>query len=448
MFLFDAQLFWYRLVFMTELLVAEGLFTYKLKKRKHFFLRAAAATVASYAFTFLFPIATFDAFYISVMFFALFAFTVFALAFCYNAPLLSVFFCALAAYTVQHTAYEIYSFIVTVSGLDVGNTGAYGQSGGGAASNENLPFTAIIYADSYAVIYWLAYLFFGTRIRKNADLRINNVYLLVLAALIVVVDIVLNAVVTYRVDADSDMVLVIVTYIYNVLCCVLALLIQFGLLTQKKIEKELDTVHRLWHEDQEHYALTKENIDLINLKCHDLKHQIRRIGRSGKLSDDMIREMESAISIYDSTVKTGNEALDVILTEKSLYCQKNNIKLTCMADGEKLAFMSQADIYSLFGNALDNAVEAVGKLKEEDKRTIGLTVKSSREFLSVSIHNYYDDEIEFEGGLPLTTKDDKRYHGFGMKSIKLITEKYDGELSVVAKNGIFNLNLIFPLSDF
>lgn len=446
MFLFDSQLFWYRLVFLTELLVAEGLFTYKLKKRNHFFLRAAAAIVASYAFTFLFPILNFDAAYVSIMFFALFAFTVVALVFCYKAPPLSVFFCALAAYTVQHAAYEIYSFIVTVTGLDIGNSGAYGQTA--ATDGNNKAFTAIIYADTYAIVYWLAYLVFGTRIRKNDDLRINNIYLLVLAAVIVVVDIVLNAVVTYRVTADSDTVIIIVTYIYNVLCCVLALFILFGLVAQKKIEKELDTVHRLWHEEQEQYALSKENIDLINLKCHDLKHQIRRIGKSGKLSEEVIEEMESAISIYDSAVKTGNETLDVILTEKSLYCQSNNIKLTCMADGEKLKFMGNSDIYSLFGNAVDNAIEAVSKLKEEDKRNIGLTVKSSREFLSINIQNYYDDEIKFDGDLPLTTKDDKRYHGFGMKSIKLITEKYDGEVSVVAKNGIFSLNIIFPLSDF
>ena len=61
MFLFDTQLFWYRLVFLTELIVAEALFTYKFDKRSRFALRVAGSVFVAYAFTFCYPLLSFGA---------------------------------------------------------------------------------------------------------------------------------------------------------------------------------------------------------------------------------------------------------------------------------------------------------------------------------------------------------------------------------------------------
>lgn len=118
-----------------------------------------------------------------------------------------------------------------------------------------------------------------------------------------------------------------------------------------------------------------------------------------------------------------------------------------MVDGKQLDFMSDADICSLFGNALDNAIEAVCFIEEKDKRVIELTVKVSRGFLSVCVRNSYCCDVVFDGDLPKTTKGDEINHGYGMKSIKSIVERYGGELSVVAQEGAFNLNMLFPLLD-
>lgn len=118
-----------------------------------------------------------------------------------------------------------------------------------------------------------------------------------------------------------------------------------------------------------------------------MKHQIRLIGQNDKVSSETIREIENAINIYDSVVKTDNEALDIILTEKSLICQKNNIRLTVMADGKQLSFMRIEDIYSLFGNAIDNAIDAVIKLDDLEKRFIRFKVVAQGKILSVHIEN-------------------------------------------------------------
>ena len=117
-----------------------------------------------------------------------------------------------------------------------------------------------------------------------------------------------------------------------------------------------------------------------------------------------------------------------------------------MADGECLDFMQESDIYSLFGNAIDNAIEAVIKLSDDEKRIIGVKVCAVGNMITVNIHNFYEYDIRFnhETGLPETSKKNKNIHGYGMKSIRYIVEKYDGSLSVKAKDGIFRLDILFP----
>ena len=98
----------------------------------------------------------------------------------------------------------------------------------------------------------------------------------------------------------------------------------------------------------------------------------------------------------------------------------------------------------MFGNALDNAISAVMKL-DNDKRCIGVNVTKVKGFVTVNVHNYFDGEISYTAdGLPKTSKNDTSDHGFGLKSIKYVAEKYDGSMSVETQGDIFNLNIIFP----
>ena len=203
------------------------------------------------------------------------------------------------------------------------------------------------------------------------------------------------------------------------------------------------SLNELWAQQQKQYQLSKETIDSINIKCHDLKHQIRKITKGAALDKETAEEIENVISIYDSTVKTGNEALDVILTEKSLQCNENNIRITCIADGKALSFMKDADIYTLFGNAIDNAVEAVEKLEDHEKRLIGLKVKSDDNYIVIHIYNYFSGNIELSDGKLQTSKHDKENHGFGIRSMTKIVEKYGGNFKIFTEDDVFHLSITF-----
>ena len=115
-----------------------------------------------------------------------------------------------------------------------------------------------------------------------------------------------------------------------------------------------------------------------------------------------------------------------------------------MADGEKLSFMREDDLYCLFGNIIDNAAEAVAHLSDDEKRVINLTCGARGDMALIEEENYYEGDLTFEDGLPQTTKSDKMYHGYGVRSIRLIARRYGGEATMSADGGIFSLKVLLP----
>lgn len=230
------------------------------------------------------------------------------------------------------------------------------------------------------------------------------------------------------------------------LICVIILYLQNELFRKSALKQELELMNMLLLKEQEQYRLSKENISIINQKCHDLKHQIRAIRKSDDVDKSQyLKEVEDSIRIYESIVKTGNEVLDTILTEKSLYCKERGITISCVADGQLLSFMQTMDLYSLFGNALDNAIEAVEKLTEEEMRQIDVLIHKQQSFLVINIINPVGEPLLFDEGLPVTTKADKTIHGFGVRSMKYIVKKYDGFLNASEEDGCFSLKILIPL---
>ena len=227
-----------------------------------------------------------------------------------------------------------------------------------------------------------------------------------------------------------------------------AVLIEFAILNQGLTEKKVSVMKKLWDEDRKRYETQKELIEIVNIKCHDFRHQLRELYKGGDVTERAIKDVEKNIRIYDTFLKTNNEVLDVVLSNFYLRCQNSNIFFTCMADGEKLNFMDELDVYSFFGNILENALEYEQKVFPEEKRFISLVIKTFNGFLSVQAENYYEegDRDELKGVFP-TSKADKTQHGFGIKSMKRIAEKYGGVLDIYISNGIFQVSVLFPLKN-
>lgn len=413
------------------LIAGEALFFVKFKRRKNFVIRLILSLLGYFAFSvavFSIHIATSQTNVGNVlMYMSLFIATLFAGVICFDESPWRILFSGCAGYATQHLTYKLYSiFTLTII------TDTY--------------LTLILQTFFYAAIYAIIFFVFAKRANLNATYGFGSRGAIVFSLFTLVIAVVLNNLIDYYLG--DNVPINIILSCFSILCCLVILFLHSGILEHSRIKRDLNTVQNLLIKEKSQYALSKENIDIINIKCHDLKHQLQMLRNQPEtVTNDSLKEIEDAILIYDSSINTGSETLDILLMEKSLFCNKQDIKLSCMADGKALSFMSPSDIYSLFGNILENAIEAVIKLKDTDLRVISLVVKADKGFLLIQVDNFFQGSIQLENGLPITTKEDIRYHGFGTKSIKMLTDKYNGYLSVNHEDDVFRLQVKIPLPD-
>ena len=90
--------------------------------------------------------------------------------------------------------------------------------------------------------------------------------------------------------------------------------------------------------------------------------------------------------------------------------------------------------------------EATEQLSNPDQKQIALTVRSTEGFCSVHLQNYTKERLRLENGLPVTGKSDKANHGFGIRSMQLLAEKYGGELTFRQEGDIVNTYILLPLA--
>ena len=214
-----------------------------------------------------------------------------------------------------------------------------------------------------------------------------------------------------------------------------------------RVRKELEAVQNVLQNQYVQYKQSRESIELINYKYHDLKHQIAvlRSEEDPKKREEFLNRMEEEIRQYEAQNKTGNKVLDTVLTTKSLYCTKHGITFTCVADGTLLDFMDVMDICSIFGNALDNAIECELKISDKEKRLIHVTVSKQKMFLILRFENYCEETLQYQEGALVTTKKEKEFHGYGLKSIQYTANKYEGAVSMNVEDNWFELKVLIPM---
>lgn len=229
------------------------------------------------------------------------------------------------------------------------------------------------------------------------------------------------------------------------------LMTQMGRRNEFAIKIENDEINRLFKKQYEQYRLAIDNSEILRKEMHDMKHYLAALkGEEDPVRrSEVLADMERAIAIQESFLNTGNQVLDVILTTKSLQCQKRGITLQTMIDGKVLSNIHVKDLCSLFGNILDNAIEATQQVKSKDKRLINLSVRLHKQFIIIECENYSENPVEIEKSraLPGTTKEDKIRHGFGLKSIQKVAEKYGGAMRIASQEGWFKVQVLLGVRE-
>lgn len=209
---------------------------------------------------------------------------------------------------------------------------------------------------------------------------------------------------------------------------------------------ELQATNSLMLRQYEQYQQYRENDESLHRLYHDLKHQIAFIRQEhdSQRREDHLSEMDEVIRRHEAATETGNSLLDTILTGKNLSCMQKGIAMTCFADGRGLAFMDVMDVCTIFGNALDNAIEYEEKIEEPGKRLIKVNVFEQQPFIAIRIENYCEEQILTEGETPRTSKKDRKNHGYGLKSIRRAVGKYGGHVKLTQEDCWFIMTILIP----
>ena len=210
--------------------------------------------------------------------------------------------------------------------------------------------------------------------------------------------------------------------------------------------------HRMELLQSYQYECMKERVAAVqDVRCmyHDLKNHLLSISSmagNGHWVQEYLTDMKRQLEGYETVVETGNSMLDGIMSIKMKAARLNHIKMSVYLNFGGITFIKDIDICTIFGNAIDNAIEASIKVKEEEKRYIQIKNGVFANNLVIKIANYSEEEAKMDEGLPMTTKEDSRLHGLGLLSVKKTAAEYKGMMTVEQEKNQFVLKIMIPMN--
>ncbi|MCR5415776.1 MAG: GHKL domain-containing protein [Pseudobutyrivibrio sp.] len=300
-------------------------------------------------------------------------------------------------------------------------------------------FTAIIYTIIYRTYVGILEYSEGSILINNR----KNVFTYTLINIIIYVLLIFYQSILMQATSYFDRM----AWLSGIAVSILIILVDYNNITALVYSSKTKIMENMIRNNEHYYELSKAHIAIINRKCHDLKHQLKILRTvSEDERNEYIDEAEKSIIFYQDLIYTNNEALNTILAEKGLFCRENNIDFHCSVDDVDLSFIRVSDLYALLGNAIDNAIEYTKCQTDEKLRSISLRISKKMNFVGIQISNPLteEDSIRIQQNKSLSsTKGNKDFHGFGIKSIKYLTEKYNGTMEYSASDGVFTMQILF-----
>lgn len=401
-------------------------FSYSLRPRRHFLLRLVlglgAGMLAVEGLTrLLFSRGTVAEFAVITLLYLILNLIVLA---CYDESVWTALFATASGYVLQDVASAVKSALrfdlPTSFFLDMTATTA-----------GVLLFDLVCYGGIYLAGYFVFRPF-----TKNGQDDFDNKYKSVFSVAVLLICAGLTRLTRGGQEAPSPLSTGI--YLYRILCDVFVLIVQYSVMERALLAGRVEAMQEIVHRQHSQYQASKDRVWQINEKYHDLKQLLS--GFRGKVPASQVDALERSISTYEDVVHTGSEVLDVVLGEKREQCRRRKIQLTCYADGAGLAFVDSLDLYSLLGDALDNAMRAAGRMPE-GRRFITFTARQEGGMAAIHIENPIPAKVEMEGSLPRDRRD-TACQGFGMRSMQRTAAKYGGSLAVKQKDGMFYLDVL------
>lgn len=212
----------------------------------------------------------------------------------------------------------------------------------------------------------------------------------------------------------------------------------------KDLKHRLDLYERQAKSNYEYYAKQAETNKTALTVIHDVRKHISVLERLKQV--DSSREMQSYADSFEDMIAPllmkqycNNMILNIIINDKMDYCKKAGIQFEIDIRNINIEFMEPIDITTIFGNLLDNAVEACEKT---DEKRICLKIHPFNGFTYVQISNTFAGKIRQDrGGRPISAKG--KNHGIGLENVDKVLKKYNGDIQFETENNIFCAELMF-----
>lgn len=406
--------------YLAEILIAVFAFSAGMRRRNCFWLRlvggivayAIVCTLARVALIFIHPEA--DKY---LRWSVAYIFASLLLLFCYAHRYEDALFCTSAGYALQNGCSTLSKLFF------MSRSSALFRWGG---------FAFVLIAAG--IVFFLS-----LRTEKKRDIRFGYVQIVSLSLLLLLV----VSAMSFHLPGDTPGELTL-SVIFQTAVDALILVILFSGVRLRRLTSERLLFQRSMAREGEYYNQMRDFVKVVDLHCHNLRQLVNTVRNHGVGADEhLLNELTETAALYGNMPATNNTAMNLVLADKVVYCIRHNIRFSYQIDGETLNRLSNSDVVILFNNILYNAIEYLSKL-EEDKRILSLIVAKKNGFLYIHSENYFEGSVKMEEGVPVTTKEDKGSHGFGMKSIRFIVEKYGGTLVIGTDNNLFSINILIP----
>lgn len=202
----------------------------------------------------------------------------------------------------------------------------------------------------------------------------------------------------------------------------------------KSMEKQADMQYKYYVQQEQKYHRTVQIL-------HDLNKHIKSIQylyANGDIQNGTmyITQIEDMLKPLIPKKYTGNPILDILLTEKESEIFNEGISFDIKVNNVNLDFIEAIDVTTIFGNLLDNSIEACRKVATNKR--IFVKINSYYEMVSIRIENT-SNELKWREGIPVSKKGEN--HGMGLLNVKRSVEKYDGDMKLQYDNGIFVVDI-------
>ena len=411
---------------MIGMLGALFLFVLLRKRRKFFCLRIICSVLAAISLSAFVPI---PAPFSCLVYFVAINLIVWI---CFDYSWKHVLFSATCAYCVQHMTSKIAYLLMMLWGHFDFVFVRY---------NYSLLCLAMLLLVNAAVCIPI-YFIWTRRVIRGGELKLGSFKTLIYTAVFIVCAVFLSSYTELALVEGGSPLFELGYICLNGLCALFAwivLMVNFANCQGELLTEEKRTLEQLLEKDKQQYELAKQNMERINIRYHDIKKR-----RGMAMTVEEAQKFDEELKKFRKLYYTGNEVVDITLSEKASLCADAGIQFICSVDGSRLDMIKPYQIYSLLGNAIDNAIESLRSVADEDKKVIRLDIFGRRNMSVIRVVNYLANEPKMENGMPVTTKLDKENHGFGLKSIKSIAEEYGGMIYISTENHEFTLVVTIP----